>query len=65
MEDVSVFVGLDVHKESVAVALAEAGRQGEVRFLGAVSNTPAALDKTLQKIRSRYANIEVAHKKLP
>jgi hypothetical protein len=38
-------VGLDVHKATIAVAVAEAGRNGEVRFLGEVSNDVTALDR--------------------
>ena len=40
--DGEVYVGLDVSKLKVSVALAEAGRDGEVRFLGEVENTPEA-----------------------
>ena len=37
------FVGLDVHKATIAVCVAEAGRDGEVRFVGEIPNEPAAL----------------------
>ncbi len=46
MEQRITYVGLDVHKDTVAVALAEAGKRGEVREHGKIANTPAAL-KTL------------------
>ena len=46
MEQHIIYVGLDVHKDTIAVALAEAGKRGEVREHGKVANTPAAL-KTL------------------
>ena len=46
MEQDIIYVGLDVHKDTIAVALAEAGKRAEVREYGKIANTPAAL-KTL------------------
>src|SRR5215468_10113211 len=37
------YVGLDVHKEGIVVAVAEGGLRGEVREYGRIANTPAAL----------------------
>ncbi len=34
------FVGLDVHKATISVSVAEDGRNGEVRILGAMPSTP-------------------------
>lgn len=42
MEQLIIYVGLDVHKNTIAVALAEAGKRGEVREHGKIVNTPAA-----------------------
>src|SRR5436190_20757 len=39
------FVGLDTSKLRNAVAIADAGRGGEVRFFGEIENTPAATAK--------------------
>ena len=36
-----VFVAFDVAKKKHAVAIAEGGRTGEVRFMGDVENNPA------------------------
>jgi len=44
------FVGLDVHKDTISVAIAEPGRQGEVKFYGTVSNTPEAIRRLVKKI---------------
>jgi transposase len=46
MEQLISYVGLDVHKETIAVALAETGKRSEVREHGKIANTSAAL-KTL------------------
>ena len=44
------FVGLDVHKDTIAVAVAEGDSRSEVRELGEIANTPAALTKLLGKL---------------
>jgi transposase len=44
------FVGLDVHKATIAVCVAESGRDGEVRFVGEIPNEAAALDKVVSRL---------------
>src|SRR6201994_3118954 len=44
------YVGLDVHKDTIAVALAEAGLRVEVREHGKIPNTPAALKALTVKL---------------
>ncbi len=39
-----------MHKATIAVCVAEAGRDGEVRFMGELPNDPAALDKLVFRL---------------
>ena len=50
MEKSITYIGLDVHKETIAVALAEAGKRGEVREYGTIANTPTALKALASKL---------------
>lgn len=50
-----VFVGLDTSKLKISVALAEEGRQGEVRFLGEIDNTSEAVRRLVGKLAGRHS----------
>ena len=50
MDRLSTYVGLDVHKDTIAVAVAEEGKRGEVREHGKIANTPAALTTLVGKM---------------
>ncbi|MGH7084186.1 MAG: IS110 family transposase, partial [Acetobacteraceae bacterium] len=50
MEQVT-YIGLDVHKATVSVALAESGRAGEVRQVGVIANR----EEVLRKMAARLA----------
>lgn len=49
----AAYIGLDVHQESISVAIAEAGRQ-EPEFLGEIPNQPKAIDKLLYQLSQRF-----------
>ncbi len=48
--DTITYVGLDVHKATVSVALAEGGRGGEVRQVGVFENRPEILTKLVARL---------------
>jgi len=48
----SIYVGLDVHKDSIDIGLAEAGRDGEVRHHGTVAGGLDAVSKMLRRLVS-------------
>lgn len=50
MGDRITYVGLDVHKEGIVVAIAEGGLRGEVREYGRIANTATALDRLVRKL---------------
>jgi transposase len=49
-----LYIGLDVHKEWILVAVAEWGPKGAVQDLGAISNDLHAVEKLLTRLRKRY-----------
>src|SRR5437016_4159745 len=48
----SMFVGLDVHKESIDISLAEEGRDGEVRHYGVIGGDLTALAKVRRALEA-------------
>ena len=44
------FVGLDDSKDTIEVAVAESGRDGEIRSFGSIENHPAALRKLVRRL---------------
>ena len=47
---IEAFVAFDTSKLRNAVAIADAGRAGEVRFLGEIENIAAAVGKLVRKL---------------
>jgi hypothetical protein len=48
-------IGLDVHKNSISIGIAEDGRDGGVRYCGRIDNDINQLDKVIRKLLSKGA----------
>jgi transposase len=59
MVSIEAFVAFDVAKLKHAVAIAEGGRSGEVRFLGEIENKPATIERVIKKLGKRYDRLHV------
>jgi transposase len=60
-----VFVGIDTSKLRNAIAIAEQGRQGEIRYLGEIDNTPEATRKLVAKLAQRYRKLHFCYEAGP
>ena len=66
MEQTSIgYVALDTSKLRNAVAIAVDGRDGEVRYLGEIDNTPAAISKLVRKLARQYTKVTFCYEAGP
>ena len=64
-EDRAVCVGLDTHKAKIAVAVAEPGRSGDVRFQGEVANQPEAVRRLIERLADKHGKLRVCYEAGP
>ncbi len=63
--DSEVFVGLDVAKARHAVAVAEEGRSGEVRFIGEIDSDAAAVRRMVAQLAKRHGRLHFCYEAGP
>jgi transposase len=59
------FVGIDVAKLKNAVAVADGGRNGEIRYFGEVESSDASMRRAIQRIASRFDHVHFCYEAGP
>jgi transposase len=60
-----VFVAFDTSKTKHAVAVAESGRDGEIRYLGEIESGPEAVERLVRKLAGRYGKVHFCYEAGP
>lgn len=65
MEEIITYVGLDVHKQTIAVGLAEPGRSGAVRSLGTIASRPVSVARLAKKLAGAHGRLRFSYEAGP
>lgn len=65
METLTTYVGLDVHKETISVAVAESGDRGQARYFGKIANSAQALSKLAAKLSRKGRTLRFCYEAGP
>jgi len=60
-----LYVGLDVHKDSIAVAYVPDNRDAEIITLGTIGTRQCDIDKLIRKMKSRSMHLAFAYEAGP
>jgi hypothetical protein len=61
----TLFVGLDVHKDTIAVAYAAEDRAGEVVSVGMIGTRQCDIDKLIRRLESKGARLAIVYEAGP
>jgi transposase len=60
-----LFIAFDTAKKKHAVAIADVGREGEIRYLGEIDSSPATVERVIGKLAGRYEKLRVCYEAGP
>jgi transposase len=60
-----VFVGIDVAKLRNAVAIADAGRDGEIRYMGEFDASPESMTRLIRKLAAKHGKLNFCYEAGP
>jgi hypothetical protein len=58
---IEVFVGIDTARKKHAVAIADACRDGEIRYLGEIDSAPATVERVIKKLASKHERVRICY----
>jgi transposase len=64
-QDSVFYVGVDVSKAKHAIAVAEGGRNGEVRYFGEIEARPAAVERFVRKLEKKHPRLHFCYEAGP
>ena len=64
-QDSKIYVGLDTSKLKISVAVAEPGRDGEVRFVGDIDSAPEAVERLVTRLAKRHRELAFCYEAGP
>jgi transposase len=59
------YVGLDVHKDSITIAIADEGRDGNIRLYGRIRNDLEQINKVMRKLISQNSELRCVYEAGP
>ena len=60
-----LFIAFDTAKKKHAVAVADVGREGEIRYLGEIDSSPSTVERVIGKLAGRYEKLRVCYEAGP
>lgn len=65
MKKIVKYVGMDVHKDSITITVADEGRDGNVRVYGKIRNDLGQIDKVMRKLISANSELRCVYEAGP